>query len=262
LREQVGRPGAHGRQLDRAPGREEGHGPDAERREQPPELVLDHVSEGTHDEQRAPGIGRFPGQVRDQGGEAGILALGEGRLDAAAGVVQHADARREAAREAGSRAPEVELDDLRGAGADEEQEPDVGPPLEQPGHDPVQLLVGVGEPGQIALLDDRRGEARLGEDHHAGGRLDEVRAGARAHDQEKGILDLAVQPDDAGQSAEHLALPALAQDRDVAAARDEGGHRNGRVAAHPTSPSAGAASAGRSSRAARSLRTNCAALTT
>ena len=84
--------------------------------------------------------------------------------------------------------------------------------------DPVELVVGVGQAGEVALLDDRGGEARLGEDHHAGGRLDQVRAGARADDEEEGVLDLAVQPDDAGQAAEHLALAALAQDRRVGAA--------------------------------------------
>ena len=40
-----------------------------------------------------------------------------------------------------------------------------------------------------------------------------MRAGARADDQEEGILDLAVQPDDSGQSAEYFPLAALAQDR-------------------------------------------------
>ena len=69
----------------------------------------------------------------------------------------------------------------------------------------------VGQAGQVALLDDRGREARLGEDHHAGGRLDQMRAGARADDEKEGVLDLAVQPDDAGQAAEHLALAALAQ---------------------------------------------------
>ena len=82
----------------------------------------------------------------------------------------------------------------------------------------VELLVGVGEAGEVALVDDRGGEARLGEDHHAGGRLDQVGAGARADDEEEGVLDLAVQPDDAGQAAEHLALAALAQDRALGAA--------------------------------------------
>ena len=80
-------------------------------------------------------------------------------------------------------------------------------------HDAVELVVDVGQAGEVALVDDRGREARLGEDHHAGRRLDQVRAGARADDEEEGVLDLAVQPDDAGQAAEHLALAALAQHR-------------------------------------------------
>jgi hypothetical protein len=54
----------------------------------------------------------------------------------------------------------------------------------------------------------KRGSAKI---ITPGRRLDQVRAGARAHHQEEGVLDLAVQPDDAGEAAEHLALAALAQ---------------------------------------------------
>ena len=92
--------------------------------------------------------------------------------------------------------------------------------------DAVELVVGVGEAGEIALLHDGGGEARLGEDHHAGGRLDEMRAGARADHQEERVLDLAVQPDDAGQAAEHLALAALAQHGSIGAT-PSGQHRRG-----------------------------------
>ena len=133
--------------------------------------------------------------------------------------------------------------------------------------DAVEFVIRVGQAGQIALVDDGGGEARLGEDHHAGGRLDQVRAGARADDQEEGILDLAVQPDDAGQAAEHLALAALAQDRPLAAARRRGGCRTAarsctarRSFGRPAGGSRPATLPRR--RAARSFSTNCAALTT
>ena len=129
--------------------------------------------------------------------------------------------------------------------------------------DAVELVVGVGQAGEVALVDDRGGEARLGEDHHAGGRLDQVRAGARADHQEEGVLDLAVQPDDAGQAAEDLALAALAQHR-----------RRVRQPQPVTSACAGGAFMARSrpvrrcrpaasrlsSRAARSFSRNCVAL--
>ena len=167
-------------------------------------------------------------QIRHQRGEAGILALGEGRLDAAARVVQHPHLRREAAGQALRRARQIELDDLGRAGADQEQQPDVGPALQQLADHAVEFVVGVGQSGQVALVDDGGGEARFGEDHHAGGRLDQMRAGARADDQEERVLDLAVQPDDAGQPAEHLALAALAQHRRVACSRlrDAGAHES------------------------------------
>ncbi len=186
--------------------------------EQAPPLVLDDVGERADDEQRCRRVGRRGGQLGHQRREARVLALRERRLDAAARIVEHAHARRERARKPRGGARQVELDHFRRARADEEQQLDVGPALEQARDDAVEFVVGVGEAGEIALVDDRGGEARLGEDHHAGRRLDEVRAGARADDEEERVLDLAMQPDDAGQPAEHLALAALAQHRRVGAA--------------------------------------------
>ena len=183
------------------------------------------------------GLGRGLRHLGDQGGEAGILALGEGRLDPRPGIVEHAKVGAEGAVETQRRARQVELDDLGRAGADEEQKLDVGPPLEQAGHDAVELLVGVRQAGEIALLQDGGGEARLGEDHDAGGGLHEMGAGARADDEEEGILDLAMQPDDAGEAAEDLALAALAQHRGVGAAAG----RRGRESIHQAKPPAGAA---------------------
>ena len=56
----------------------------------------------------------------------------------------------------------------------------------------------------------------LGEDHYPGGRLDEMGAGARADDEEEGVLDLAMQPDDPGEAAEYRPLAALLPDLDAA----------------------------------------------
>ena len=108
---------------------------------------------------------------------------------------------------------QIDLDDFGRAGSDEEQQFDVRAPLEQPPDDAVEFVVDIGDAGQIALVHDRGGEARLGENHDAGGRLDEMRAGARADDQEERVLNLAVQPDDSGQPAENLALAALLKNR-------------------------------------------------
>ena len=128
-------------------------------------------------------------------------------------------------REARGRPRQVELDHLRRAGADEEQHLDVGPAGQKLAHHAVQLLVGVGHAGEVALLHDRGGESRLGEDHDARGRLDQVSAGARADDEEEGVLDLAVQPDDARQPAEDLALPTLAQHGPDGPLGDDGGRK-------------------------------------
>ena len=159
-------------------------------------------------------VGRRRRHRRHQRGEAGVLALREGGLDAAARIVEHAHARREASATAAAAAR-----DRSSLITSDGQEPTRNSSLMSGRRsssrvdDAVEFLVGVGEAGEVALVDDRGGEARLGEDHHAGGRLDQVRAGARADDEEEGVLDLAVQPDDAGQAAEHLALAALAQHR-------------------------------------------------
>ena len=128
-------------------------------------------------------------------------------------------------------------------------------------HDAVQLVVRVGQACQVALVDDRGRKARLGEDHHAGRRLDKMRTGARTDDEKERVLDFSVQPDDSGQAAEHLALPALPQHEGFARAlrvrrctrSDERVHRTG--SAKPTS-------AGALRRAARSLSRNCVAFTT
>ncbi len=243
-------------------GRDRGHRPgaaprqeadrDAEIGEEARELVLDHVAERARDQQAGLARRRLRrrkrlGQLRHQGGEAGVLALREGGLDPRARVGEHPHGR-EAAREPQARPREVELDHFRRAGADEEEEPDVGPPGDQPLDHPVELVLRVGEAGEIPLVEDRGGEAGLGEDHHAGRRLDQVRAGARADHEEEGVLDLAVQPDDAGEPAEHRALAALAREIDAAALGADG-----RVHGRPPAIW---------SRAARSFSRNWPALTT
>ena len=169
----------------------------------------------TSSEAGASAAARQPGHQR---GQAGVLALGEGGLDAAAGVVEHPHAAaRSAALSRCGGARQVELDHLGRAGADQEQHAGCRGGARAGGSTTrSSSSLRVGQAGQIALVDDGGGEARLGEDHHAGGRLDQVRAGARADDEEEGVLHLAVQPDDAGQAAEHLALAALAQHRRVA----------------------------------------------
>lgn len=158
------------------------------------------------------------------------------------------------ARQALCGTAQIELDDFRRARPDEEQHLDVRAALQQAADDAIEFLVRVGKTRQIALVDDRGRETRLGEDHHAGGRLHEMRASPRTDDQEERVLDLAMQPHDPGQPAEDFALTALAQDFDLARF---GGH----CAKPPIRPGACVPHAA-SRRASRSLIKNCAALIT
>ncbi len=155
-------------------------------------------------------------------------------------------------------AVQVQLDHLGRAGPDQEQLPDIGAASQQAGHFTVQLGVGIGQTGQILFFQNRGAEPGFGKDHHAGGGLQQMRAGAAADHQEKRILHLAVQPDNAGQTAEHLALAAFAQHGGGAAADG----RRGRKRGHATAPFSDSGDApALSSRAMRNFHRNCAALT-
>ena len=258
-------PGARtdARQRRRMARGEKGKARDAHGCQQAAELVFDHIRQRADDQQRRTVVG---GQIRvgQFGGkrcQAGVLSLCERRLDAAARVVEHPHLRHELLRQSSGSAMQIELDDLRRAGADEKQQADVGAALQQLGYHPVEFLVHIGQTGQIAFIDDGRGKPGLGKNHHAGRRLDQMGTGARADHQEERILHLAVQPDDAGQTAEHLALPALLQHRRIGATAlgtGLGVDRDDR--AHADAPEIAMRDCCK--RAARSFRMNCVALIT
>ena len=213
-----------GGHLGRATRREEGHPGQAHGVEQALELVLDDIRQGSHDHEA--GLGRgIHGHFVQQGRQAGILALREGGLDAAAGIVHDPQVRTIPAGQALGGPGQVELDDLRRTGPDEEQDADVGAAGEQLGHHAVQFLIGVGHAREIALFHDRGGEAGLREHHHPGCGLDQVGAGARTDHEEEGVLDLAMQPHDPGQATEDLALAALPQHRPASGRLDRGARR-------------------------------------
>jgi hypothetical protein len=107
---------------------------------------------------------------------------------------------------------QIELDHLTGAGAHQKQGADLGAPLQQITHKTVEFLIGIGQAGQVALAQNRGAETGFGENHHAGGALDQMGAGAGAHHQEEGIRHAPVQPHDRGEPAEHLALAVLPPD--------------------------------------------------
>jgi len=113
---------------------------------------------------------------------------------------------------------QIELDHLGRTGTDEEEELDLRPAIQKLIDDLVQLVVGVGQAGQVPVVDDGGAETRFGENHHTRRRLHQMGAGARPDDQEEGVLDPTVQPDDAGEAAEDLPLAALADDRHLGAA--------------------------------------------
>ena len=192
----------------------------------------------------------------DKRRETGVFALREGGFDAAARIVEDLYARIAAVHPL-RRLAEVELDDFAGARTDEKQQLDLGAAGQQLPDDLVEFVIGIGKAGEIAFLDDRRAEARLGKDHDTRGGLQQVRAGAAADDKEKRILDLAMQPDDAGEAAKHLALAAFAKHGHFGAGGRSECRRHAATAADVSARGAGA-----SSRAILSFQMNWAALMT
>ncbi len=269
LHEDIARRRTNGRHFMRASRRKESDLLDPHAGKQAAKLIFHRIGQNADDHERISARRRFR-QRGHQSCKAGILALREGGLDARAGIIQHAHGRMKLLREAARGAGQIELDHLRRAGAHQEQQLDIRAALQKPHHHAVEFLIRIRQPCEIAIVDDRGRKARFGEDHHAGGGLHEMRAGARADDQEEGILDLPVQPHDSGEATEHLALAALAQDRRVCAAGGGGrGIRereridvstNHDSTSKPSEVSSGSRAACR--RAARSFSRNCAALIT
>ena len=185
---------------------------DAQLVEEARELVLDDVGERADDEQGRSARRAFARQARHERREAGVFALRERRLDAAAGIVEDANlAGMKRSTKPGRGALQIELDDLGRAGADKEQQLDVGPAREQPLTTRSSSSSMSASPARSRSLDDRRGEARLGEDHHARRRLNQMSASAGPDDEKEGVLDFAVKPNDAGQAAKHFTLATLTQ---------------------------------------------------
>ena len=158
--------------------REEMHRADAERVKQTRKLILDDIRKRANDHQVRSRIRAFVRKGWNERRETRVLALREGRLDPAAGIGQHADLRSVDRGLPGRGALEVDLDDFRRTGADEEQKLDVRPALDETSDDPVELVVDVRDPRQIPLAKYRRRKARLSEDHDARSRLNEMGAGS------------------------------------------------------------------------------------
>ena len=104
---------------------------------------------------------------------------------------------------------QIELDHLTGAGAHQKQGANFRAPLEQIAYQTIQFFVGIGQAGQVPFPQDRCAEAGFGENHHSRGRLHQVGTGAGSHHQEEGIGHAPMQPNDRGETAEHLPLAVL-----------------------------------------------------
>ena len=200
---------AHRRQLGGAAGRQAAHHRQAHAGEQGHEAVFNAIGQGAHDQQLLLIAGGHQGE---QGHQGLVLPLGEGGFDAAAGVIEHPHPAAVAVGEPLGRLGQIELDHLAGAGTHQKQSADLGAPLQQIGHQAIEFLIGISQTGQVPLPQDRRAEAGFGKDHHAGGALDQVGAGAGAHHQEEGIRHAAMQPHDRGEAAEHLSLAVFSPD--------------------------------------------------
>ena len=168
--------------------------------------VLHRIGQGADDQQLINLAGWHQGNHRQQGL---VFSLGEGGFDAAAAVVQHHHPAGQLGVEPLGGLGQIQLDHLAGATTHQEQGADLGAPLQQILHQPVELIIGIGQAGQIPLPQNRSTETGFGKDHHAGGALNQVGASAGAHHQEKGIRHAPVQPHNRGEPAEHLPLTAL-----------------------------------------------------
>ena len=113
---------------------------------------------------------------------------------------------------------QVQLDHFGGARPDQVEPADIGAAGQQAFDLAVEFGLRIGHAGEIGLFQDCGAEPRLGEDHHPGRALQQVRTCPRADDQKERVLHLSMQPDDRGQTAKHFALSAFLKERHVPAA--------------------------------------------
>ena len=108
-----------------------------------------------------------------------------------------------------SRAGEIQLDHLRRTRSHKEQLLDIRTARQQPCNLAIQFVIGICHARQIGFFEDCCAKTGFSKNHHSRGRLQKMRAGAAADNEEKRILHFTVKPDDAGEAAEYLALSAL-----------------------------------------------------
>ena len=157
-------------------------------------------------------------------------------------------------------ARKIKLDHFRWAGPHQEQHADIRPALDQARYHAVQFFIRIRQPSEITFFNDGGSESGLGENHDASCGLQQMRAGAAADHQKESILNLAMQPDNAGQATENLALTAFTQNWRISAASGLGRNALGILRctgkAHVIWPASLPRQLVSSRRAARSFRMN------
>ena len=143
--------------------------------EQTHQPVLNRVGQGSRDQQLGLIALGHQGNERLQGA---VLPLGKGGLNATARVVDHRHPSGVLLIQPLGGFGEIQLDHLARAAPHQEQGADLGATLQQLRHEAIQLLVGIGQTSEIPLAKDRCAKAGLRKNHHPGGALDQVGAGA------------------------------------------------------------------------------------
>ena len=104
--------------------------------------------------------------------------MGEGGLDPTAAVIHHLNAAAVLLVEPLGSLAQIQLDHFARARPHQEKGADFGPALQQISDNAIELFIGIGEPRQISFAKDGGAKAWFGKNHHAGGALDQVGAGA------------------------------------------------------------------------------------
>ena len=107
---------------------------------------------------------------------------------------------------------QIQLDHLARAGTHQKEGADFRTAGQQLLHEPIELLIGIGQTRQIPLAQDRCPEAGFRKDHDARRALHQVGTGAGSHHQEEGVGHAPMQPNNRGEAAEHLPLATFLQD--------------------------------------------------
>ena len=198
----------HGRQLGGAPRRQAAHRTDSHAAKQIDQPIFHRIGQGAGNQQ----LGFIARGHEGRHGHQGLVfPLGEGGFNPTAAVIQHRYLAQKLAVEPLRCLGQIQLDHLTRAGTHQKEGADFRPAGEQLLHEPIELLIGIGQTRQIPLAQDRCTEAGFRKDHHARSALHQVGAGAGSHHQKERIGHAPMQPNNRGEAAEHLPLTTFLQ---------------------------------------------------